>query len=448
MERLGSDFSEPTLGLKIRVLRLARGLLTRDFANAANMPLGSVVSIEHGRYSPSKIVVQNLLRCLEISPEEFAALSGEQLERMHRKSGGRLRGYKLRPTVKPQSSAQTRRLKSVADESIYNWLPIIEIDLNRLPSFENTSLDDLDSAEIMQDYAFDEVSARLNRGWERYSPRHVTFSQKGMFADDLKYATPLGKTETIALATQRLLLDNQVDPVSQLQRKQIVDSMARGNLRLVLWFVANNWQTNQVTSIGDLISASFLGLLRAFEKYDPAKSSPSSYAVHWMQQATSRLQRSRYTISVPENVQTLMNKAWTAKSDPDPNRKVLSASDNERVRFAERAASAISLERLSTRYGNGVVENARDEAQSPEEAAVVKEDVGALKAALGILTDKEWQVICYRFELLADPNHPEQWTLDEIGKLLGITREGVRQLEKRALAKLAVYPPLRDQYKS
>ena len=231
------------------------------------------------------------------------------------------------------------------------------------------------------------------------------------------------------------------------------DKLAAANLRFVV-NVAKKYQ-NQGLSLSDLISEGNIGLLNAIERYDVDKGYHFiSYAVWWIRQAILKAicEKSRM-IRLPLNRANELVQIEKA-------RKVLQgggtndAEINEVARLldmdASHVADLINISRELVSLENPVY-NEKDASslgdfledttyKAPDEAAIesaLKEDIDVV---LETLSEKEAEIIRYRFGL----NGNAPMSLKEIGDRFHLTKERIRQIEKKALKRLQ--HPARKQF--
>jgi RNA polymerase primary sigma factor len=266
-----------------------------------------------------------------------------------------------------------------------------------------------------------------------------------------------GNVAAATLASHELALagegshDDLLDEASVRKNRRLMqrglkakDDLIEANLRLVV-SIAKRYR-NRGLAFLDLIQEGNLGLMRAVDKFDHTKGFKfSTYATWWIRQAITRaIADQARTIRIPVHMVETINKVvWAQRQllqelgrEPTIEEVALRVElPIERVREILR----INQDTVSLEQPVGDEDDFNLSDLIEDRGAVVPDDAAtrslldaAVREALGHLSDREQDVVRLRFGL----DDGKIRTLEEVGKEFGVTRERVRQIESKTLAKL------------
>ncbi len=253
------------------------------------------------------------------------------------------------------------------------------------------------------------------------------------------YLRDIGRVRLLS-AKEEIDLARRVCKGDQLAKKRLVQA----NLRLVV-SVAKKYQNRGLPFL-DLIQEGNMGLIRASEKFDTERGYKfSTYATWWIRQGITRaLADKSRTIRVPVHmVETINNlRKVTRKLSQEMGRRPTiedlaramncSITKVKEVLAANRTPMSLDSP-LNEEEDNSLSDVVQDETSTPPEDTATSVLLALdIRGVLSMLTPREREIIILRFGL----KDGTQRTLEQVGKLVGITRERTRQIELKALRAL------------
>jgi RNA polymerase primary sigma factor len=220
--------------------------------------------------------------------------------------------------------------------------------------------------------------------------------------------------------------------------------LIRSNLRLVVK-IAHDFKGLGLPLL-DLISEGNIGLMKAVEKFDPSKGAKfSSYGAWWIKQSMRRaLSNQSRTIRIPVQSAGKINKIknmrikLTEELGREPTNREIARS----LEFSERTVKSLRLAELRTFSLQDPIQSGEDSvfqdiipdfaASTPSDAICDLELLRRIKKLMDHLDSRERMILVTRFGL--DGSRPK--TLEEVSRMIGRTRERVRQIQNQALKKL------------
>lgn len=226
-------------------------------------------------------------------------------------------------------------------------------------------------------------------------------------------------------------------------RNQLIEN----NLTLIKKIATKSIQSTALTT-SDLIQEGIFGLVSALEKFNPSLGFKfSTYACWWIKQAMFKaISEQSYAYNIPVYIQETVSRYNKTKQEMEQEKqkeisradvaKKLALSEEKINTFLNVFNKALSIESGMINTDNKeltLAEIIEDEKQNVENTIIDNELKNDIKNALDNLKEKEKNVIILRFGLENNEKH----TLEEIGNSYGVTKECIRQIEKRALNKIA-----------
>ncbi len=278
---------------------------------------------------------------------------------------------------------------------------------------------------------------------EKVAPRELDLSAKSASSDPVRrYLSEIGKVKLLT-AEQEVSLARRIERGDEAAKRQLVEA----NLRLVVSIARRH--AGHGMSLLDLIQQGNLGLIRAVEKFDYHRGFKfSTYATWWIRQAITRgLADQARTIRIPVHVVDTLNKLIRVQrklmqdTGRDPTPEEIGAEmgvSADKVREILKVTQVpVSLETSVGDEGDSQLGDFLEDDAAPPPPVAVE---GALQSeelvsVLGLLTRRERAVLELRFGL----RDGKPQTLEEVGRQFGLTRERIRQIEAKTLAKLKAF---------
>lgn len=292
-------------------------------------------------------------------------------------------------------------------------------------------VDEPDVSELEDEVEDDEDTLNSNQYFDDVSDDSVR-----LYLREIGKIPLLNAEEELALA-QRVVAGE----------KKAKDKMAEANMRLVV-SIAKRYSGRGLDFL-DLIQEGNTGLLRAVEKFDPDKGFKfSTYATWWIRQAITRaIADQARVIRIPVHMVETINKLlrtqrrMTQELNREPTIEELAKElemEPEKVEYVIKIKQDIqSLDAGVGRDGedeDSVLQDFIEDEDSatPEESATTQLLKEQVQSVLSTLSDREQKIVRMRFGLDNGKSH----TLEEVGQEFAVTRERIRQIEAKALAKL------------
>ena len=257
------------------------------------------------------------------------------------------------------------------------------------------------------------------------------------------YMTEIARISLVNKKEEAELADD-IHGVDDLRREDARTTLIKANLRLVVK-IAHDFKGLGLPLL-DLISEGNIGLMRAVEKFDPAKGAKfSSYAAWWIKQSMRRaLANQSRTIRIPVQSAGKINKIKTVRMRlvEELGREPTDAEIAEHLDFSERTVAGLRLADLRTISLHDPIQQGEEgefqdiipdrHAMTPDQIIGDVESVFRLMDLLDKLEERERKILEMRFGLKGG----RALTLEEVSQEIGRTRERVRQIQNQALAKL------------
>jgi RNA polymerase primary sigma factor len=324
----------------------------------------------------------------------------------------------------------------ITDDDILHFFPNIEENLEILDEIYNQA--EISNIEIKTSHQFFEEEPDLDLELKSELPDSIQ-----------NYLKEVNKYPLLSYEEEKELAKRAAKG-----DKEARERLIKSNLRLVVSIAKKYWHQKTSLNFMDLIQEGNIGLTKAVDRFDWRKGYKfSTYATWWIRQAVSRaIADHARTVRLPVHVVEQLYKLNKIRKEiqqligRDPTPEELSKESEiplPKVRkLIKYAKEATSLESPIIEGSELKVEDViKDETSlSPEKYAYYQTIKSILNEALEDLPPKERNVIELRFGL----KDGEPKTLEEVGKIFGVTRERIRQIEIKILEKLRQNEKIRN----
>lgn len=349
--------------------------------------------------------------------------------------------------------------KNVRALSKFLWQNDIELTIDEVEKLVKTSsnlrtfLDDLIEIEGITDKVQNDTIIAMLTSYSMYSGKEIKENYDYKEVVDLPYNADISKLYINELSSCQILTREEEYELCERIKKgdeEAKQTLIKHNLRLVV-SVAKHYIGRNVDFL-DLIQEGNMGLMKAIDKFDHTKGFKfSTYATWWIRQAITRsIANDGRNVRIPvHRFEKIMKvKAAAAKyyklNGVDPSAEelaeMLSMSVDDVIRCQELIVNApVSLNQLTKNAAESKEDtelgDMLEDPKFTEDTYVQNSFNQELRKAVfenSPLTDREKQIIAYRFGFVDG----KPYKLQEIGDIIGVTRERVRQIEVKALTKL------------
>ncbi|WP_264738582.1 RNA polymerase sigma factor RpoD [Cytobacillus firmus] len=341
--------------------------------------------------------------------------------------------------VKDQLVEIGKKTGVLAYDDIAERLSQFELDSHQMDEFYEFLGDQ--GVELVGDNENDDPNVQeLAKNEEEFDLNDLSVPPGVKINDPVRmYLKEIGRVDLLS-AEEEIALANRIEEGDEEAKRRL----AEANLRLVV-SIAKRYVGRGMLFL-DLIQEGNMGLIKAVEKFDYRKGFKfSTYATWWIRQAITRaIADQARTIRIPVHMVETINKLIRVQRqllqdlgrEPTPEEI---AEDMDLTPDKVREILKIAQEPVSLETPIGEEDDSHlgdfiedQDATSPSEHAAYELLKEQLEDVLDTLTDREENVLRLRFGL----DDGRTRTLEEVGKVFGVTRERIRQIEAKALRKL------------
>ncbi|RHW41030.1 RNA polymerase sigma factor RpoD [Neobacillus notoginsengisoli] len=341
--------------------------------------------------------------------------------------------------VKDQLTAQGKKVGHLAYDDIAEKLANYELDSDQMDEFYEF-LGDQGIDLVGDSEEADPTNQQNTKEDEEFDLNDLSVPPGVKINDPVRmYLKEIGRVDLLS-AEEEIQLANRIENGDEEAKRRL----AEANLRLVV-SIAKRYVGRGMLFL-DLIQEGNMGLIKAVEKFDYRKGFKfSTYATWWIRQAITRaIADQARTIRIPVHMVETINKLIRVQRqllqdlgrEPTPEEI---AEDMDLTPDKVREILKIAQEPVSLETPIGEEDDSHlgdfiedQDATSPSDHAAFELLKEQLEDVLDTLTDREENVLRLRFGL----DDGRTRTLEEVGKVFGVTRERIRQIEAKALRKL------------
>ena len=343
--------------------------------------------------------------------------------------------------VKEQLVEKGKKQGFLAYEDIAEKLSSFEIESDQMDEFfDHLEEQSIDVIEETEGVAEDDPAVDKEKAKEKANARDLSVPLGIKINDPVRmYLKEIGRVDLLTAEEEVEIAKRILEGEDEASR-----SLAEANLRLVV-SIAKRYVGRGMLFL-DLIQEGNMGLMKAVEKFDHTKGFKfSTYATWWIRQAITRaIADQARTIRIPVHMVETINKLIRIQRqllqdlgrDPTPEEigEEMDLTPDKVRDILKIAQEPVSLETPigeedDSHLGDFIEDQ---EAVSPSDHAAYELLKEQLEDVLDTLTDREENVLRLRFGL----DDGRTRTLEEVGKVFGVTRERIRQIEAKALRKL------------
>ena len=337
-------------------------------------------------------------------------------------------------TRKPPKSPSTKRSKRKA---AVDEIPDADIDVD---------VDDVSPPAIMPDDLDDDLLEETRKKAPSKRRKRAAKDPEPQFEDSVRYfLTEIGRIPLLSQEEEVKLSNIVRHSKDESARREAKEKLVRSNLRLVV-SIAKKYLGRGVDFL-DLLQEGTMGLIKAVEKFDPSLGWKfSTYSSWWIRQRLSRMiadhgsliRKPVYMVDIINRFLRTMQTLQKETDEDIPIERVaremdISVDKAEELRTISMRILSLDSPVTGEEDGSSLKEIVADgDISCPEIETMVNIRNEEIHKALEVVDVREKRILSYCYGLFDKP----VLTLDEIGKMEGITRERVRQIRNRAVAKI------------